>query len=156
LGACAGSLYGDGSTLGGAEVTKRSSIDLRLTKADRQVLDIAQFRGKKVLLFLFATFDLASQAALAPLLAFLKKHPAIHAVGVALQPDPAKLLPMYSAYWSIPFPLTFDSEKAIVPGRSDLGTIGLIPVYILLDEYGTIVHRIDGAATERQLEGLLR
>jgi peroxiredoxin len=156
LNACATSYYSDGSTLGAAGVTQRPSINLRLTQADRQVVEIAQLRGKKVLLFLFTTFDLASQAALTPLLAFLKTHPAINAVGVALQPDPTKLLPLYSAYWSIPFPLTFDSEKVIIPGQSDLGTIGAIPTYILLDEQGTIVNRIDGAATARQLEGLLK
>lgn len=156
LSACAASHYGDGSTLRGAQGAQRSSIDLRLTQADRQVVEIAQLRGKKVLLYLFTTFDLASQAALTPLLAFLKKHPAIYAVGVALQPDPTKFLHIYSEYWSIPFPLTFDSEKVIIPGRSQLGTIGAIPTYILLDENGAIVNRIDGAATEQQLEGLLK
>jgi peroxiredoxin len=145
------------SSLGvSASAARPSSVNLRLAKADGQVLEVAQLRGKKVLLFLFATYDLGSQAALEPLVRFLKKYPAVSAVGIALQPDAAKFLPMYADYWSLTFPLTFDSEKVIIPGLSDLGPVAAIPAFILLDEKGVIVARITGAATEQQLDGLLR
>jgi len=131
------------------------ALDLDLRQPDGTPFQLASWRGKPVLLFLFATYDLGSQAALKPLLDVLKRHASIFALGIALQPDPAKLLKLYGEYWSIPFPLTFDPKGVIVPGQSGLGPIPVIPAYFMLDGRGAVIGRFFGVAQEPELEKLL-
>ncbi len=135
--------------------TPKSPVRLELTTPEGETLALQKLRGTTVLLFLFATYDLASQAALKPLMDFEKRHPELRVVGVALQPNPAKLLELYAEFGSVTFPLAFDQNEEILPGLSTLGQINSVPTYILVDERGHIAGRKTGPASEEELEELL-
>jgi peroxiredoxin len=145
-----------GSTRPDAKANATSApIELGLRMADGKHLELADLRGQPLLLFIFTTFDDASQLALAPLERVLKGRGKPQALGVAVQPDPHQLLPLYREALAVSFPLGFDPENSVVSGGSMLGPIATVPTYILLDAAGRIAARHTGAMSELELESFL-
>ena len=137
------------------EVTERP-LELELRDADDALLFVGDLRGKRVLLFLFATFDGVSQAALRPLERFVRHHgEKAHVVAVAAQPDAAMLVDAYRHALSPPFPITYDPRERIAEGTSPLGAVDAIPTYVMLDARGYEVARHTGFASERKLRRML-
>jgi hypothetical protein len=130
-------------------------IELGLQMADRKHLELADLRGQPVLLFIFTTFDDASQLALAPLERVLKRPGSPQALGIAVQPDPQQLLPLYRDALAVSFALGFDPANTVVGGGSMLGPIATVPTYILLDAEGRISARHTGAMSQAELESFL-
>jgi hypothetical protein len=127
-------------------------VDLALVGSDGRRFALSQLRGRPLLLFLFTTYDDSSQLALTPLTQFLQVHPDLQALGIAAQPDPAALLPLYRDALDVRIPLAYEAAPQIVAGDSMLGRLEAVPSYLLLDASGRITARRTGALTFEQLE----
>ncbi|MEM9071287.1 MAG: TlpA disulfide reductase family protein [Myxococcota bacterium] len=131
------------------------AIELALRRPSGEWIHIGDLRGRPVLLFVFATFDGVSQAALRPTSRFARNHPETHVIGIAAQPDAAPLLDPYERALSPNFPLTYDPARDVHHGTSTLGSIGTVPTYIMLDARGLEVERWVGFPNSRTLDRLL-
>jgi len=132
-----------------------SPVRLKLTLPNGQGMAVESLRGKRVLLFLFTTYDSASQLSIDPLCKMEKQHPEIYIIGIALQTNPEKLLTLFADYFHVPFPLTYDADDRIRPGISDLGQIRVVPSLMLLDEKGYLVSHQAGIVTKSMLDELI-
>ena len=131
-------------------------LELALRTTTGEFVDVGDLRGRPTLLFLFATFDGVSQAALRPLARFVRAHPDVHVLGIAAQPNAAPLLEAYQLALSPAFTLAYDPEERITEGTSNLGDVDTVPTYIMLDADGMEVARHTGFAGENKLERLLQ
>jgi hypothetical protein len=145
---CAASQPRGGDTAG----ADAAPVDLALVGVDGRRFALSQLRGRPLLLFLFTTYDSASQLALTPLTRFLSAHPDLPALGIAAQPDPSALLPLYRDALELRMPLAYEVSPQIVAGDSMLGRLETVPSYVLLDASGRITARHTGALTGEQLE----
>lgn len=123
--------------------------------ADGRPLELAALRGKPVLLFMFATYDTASQLTLARLEAVLKRQTFVTVVGIALQPDAQRFLELYQQTLSVSFLLSYDPHGTILRGNTALGHVDAIPLLVALDEQGVARALHYGAATDAQLTDLI-
>lgn len=130
-------------------------LELDLRTPDNVFLSVGDMRGRMVLLFLFATFDGVSQAAVRPLSRFVRAHPEVDVVAVAVQPDAQPLADAWQAALQPPFLVTFDPEDRIARGTSHLGQLEAVPTYVLLDVQGHEVDRYVGFASINKLERML-
>lgn len=115
---------------------ERPGIDLALTTTDGEEFALSELRDHCVVLFLFATFDGASQAALRPARAFVEAHPDVRMVAIAVEDHPAELADAWAHALSPPFPVTYDPEGRVLEGTSPLGDIPSVPRFRLLDRDG--------------------
>lgn len=142
--ACGGSTSQE-STYGSARAEPVSQpFELSLRDGNNEPFTLADFRGRSVLLFLFATFDLPSQAALEPLQAFAREHPEIETLGIALQPDPQDLLNIFADALQLEITLAYEADNRLLQGLTDLGRIDGVPTYVLVDRHGHITKRWTG------------
>jgi len=116
-------------------------LDLGVRLSDGRWLELADLRGKPVLLFVFATFDAVSQASLTPLRPFVPQHPGIIVVGIAAQPRAMQLVEAW-AY-------------ALDPPFGSLGKIEIVPTFILYGAHGYEIDRATGLLTEGDLARLV-
>jgi peroxiredoxin len=129
-------------------------VELMLLNANGQSLDLRELRGRPLLLFVFTTFDDTCQLALIPLERALRAHPELRALGIAVQPEPQQLLPLYRDALAVSFPLTYEPDNQVVAGKTMLGPIQTVPTYVLLDAQGRIAARHTGALNAAALEEL--
>jgi hypothetical protein len=130
------------------------AVELALRRTTGEWIHVGDLRGRPVLLFVFATFDGVSQAALQPIGRFLRHHRDVHVLGIAAQPDAAQLLDPYERALTPPFFLTYDPEGYVATGTSPLGSIDAVPTFIMLDASGHEVERHVGFPGTRTLERL--
>jgi peroxiredoxin len=146
------SLQGCGSTPStqptyGATAAERplQPFELSLRNTEGEEIQLADFRGRAVLLFPFATFDLPSQAALEPLQEVAREHPELTVLGIALQPDPQDLLGIFANALQVEINLAYETDNRLLRGLTDLGRIDGVPSYVLIDRHGAITKRWTGA-----------
>jgi len=136
-------------------VPDRAPIELTLRTPDGAFVDVGDLRGQPTLLFLFATFDGVSQASLRTLRRFFLRHPDVHLVGIAVQPQAAELVGAYAEALHVPFTVTYEPEERIAVGLSSLGAFEAVPTFVMLDARGREVGRHVGFASDRKLETFL-
>ncbi len=140
----------------GERASQRRPLELALRKVDGTFFEVGEQRGKPVLVFVFATFDGVSQAALDPLRRFVEAHgDDVLVVGIAAQPNARELLDAYVHALEPPFVATYDPEERITSGSSDLEDITTVPTYVMLDARGIEVARQEGLAQLRRLDEML-
>ncbi len=132
-----------------------SGVRLTVHTPDGEPIAIEGFRGSRLLLFFFTTYDIASQVEMERLTRYAAGHPEFKIVGIALQPNAETLLGLYEDYLDIPFPVAHDPTGRVMEGLSDLGLIPAVPSFILLDEKGRAVARHTGATTAEVLGALV-
>ena len=123
----------------------RLVVQLPLELATGEPTDLARLRGRPALLFMFATYDTASQLALVPLSELHAKRPELQLLGIALQPDAEQFLPPYASALDVQFPLAFDPSGNLLRGTTSLGEIPAVPCYLLVDAEGVVQARYVGA-----------
>ena len=127
-------------------------VELALVTEAGALVDVGDFRGQTVLLFIFATYDGVSQAALTPVSRFVRHHPEVYVLGVAAQPNPRALLDAWKAALNPPFAVAYSPEDRVTTGTSDLGALGAIPTFVVLNAQGFEVARHTGMVSEDRLE----
>ncbi len=152
--ACGGAEDGTAVGVSGADRAP-SPVELDLRATDGAFVAVGDLRGKPTILFCFATYDGVSQAAVRPLSRFVRHHPEVYVLAIATQPNPEVFAQAWEAALHPAFVVAFDPEERIIEGTSDLGHIGAVPTYILLDEDGMEVERHVGFASQNQLEVML-
>ncbi len=130
------------------------AVELALRRPTGEWVHVGDRRGRPVLLFIFATWDGVSQAALQPLTRFVRHYRDVDVIGVAAQPDAAQLLDPYERALRPPFTSTYDPEGTVAAGISALGSIDAVPTFIMLDAFGHEVDRYVGFPGTRTLERL--
>jgi len=137
------------------KATTGQRLDLGLRLSDGRWLELADLRGKAVLLFVFATFDAVSQASLKSLRPFVPQHPEVLVVGIAAQPRALQLVEAWDYALDPPFVVGADPYGRVENGESTLGKIETVPTYILYDERGYEIDRTTGLVTEGDLARLV-
>ena len=130
------------------------AVELTLATPTGELLFLGDMRGRPILLYFFATFDVASQANLTPLDAFTRAHPEVRVIAVAIQPDARVLLDAWVHALSPAFETTFDPDNAISEGTSVLGQLG-VPTFVLLDADGVPRAAEAGIQPRATLEAML-
>ena len=129
-------------------------LKLALARADGRSIELSAYGGQPLLLFLFATYDEASQLALVKLTQFLSQHGAVQVAGVLMQPDAATFLPLFKEAVSLPFEVYYDQDLRILKGESPLGKLNGIPTFVSLDAAGRVQDVRFGVLNSEQLEQL--
>lgn len=155
LAACGGSHRPGSTGRSGPEPRVEGAIELALRLPDGRFVDVGDLRGHVVLLFVFATFDANSQAALHPLREIAEQSPDVRILGIAAQPSARLLVDAYVYALNPPFPVTYDPEERVPIGESMLGPIEAIPTFIVLDARGVPAGRHVGYADADQLRELI-
>ncbi|RLB53655.1 MAG: hypothetical protein DRJ42_11325 [Deltaproteobacteria bacterium] len=133
-----------------------SPVDLEVRTTDGAYITLAELRGRPTILYLFATFDGVSQAAVTPLSRFVRHHPEVQVLAIAAQPNPGPFTEAWTAALAPPFVVAWDPEDQVTLGTTDLGSIEAVPTYVFLDARGIEVERYVGFASQNQLEGITR
>lgn len=152
---CAGGSASSGASTRSADATTGPRLELGLRLSDGRWLELGDLRGTPVLLFVFATFDMVSQASLKPLRPFVQQHPDVVVVGVASEPRATQLVEAWSYALDPPFVVGADPYGAVENARSVLGKIEVVPTYILYDASGHELARVTGYQNEIELHSLL-
>jgi peroxiredoxin len=151
---CGGSTAAVGASPAGAPPGD-GAVQLTVSRPDAAPIQLARLRGQRTLLFLFATFDGMSQASLRPLSRFVRDHPEVQVIGIAVQPNAEHLVDAWIHALEPPFPVGFDADGGIALGTSGLGELEKIPTVMLLDERGRVAARHTGFVSQRSLERML-
>ena len=146
---CGGGSSNARETTPQAETGARLDLGLRLS--DGRWLELADLRGTPVLLFVFATFDVVSQASLKPLRLFVPQHPEVIVIGVAAQPRATQLVEAWAYALDPPFVVGADPYGSVENAESVLGRIETVPTYILYGANGYEMDRVTGIVTEADL-----
>lgn len=138
------------STSGGGP----APVELEVRTTDGAYISLAELRGRPTILYLFATFDGVSQAAVTPLSRFVRHHPEVQVLAIAAQPNPGPFTEAWAAALAPPFVVAWDPEDQVTLGTTDLGSIEAVPTYVFLDARGVEVDRYVGFASQNHLEGI--
>jgi hypothetical protein len=131
-------------------------LELGLRLSDGRWLELGDLRGNPVLLFVFATFDMVSQASLKALGPFVQEHPEVLVIGVASEPRATQLVEAWAYALDPPFAVGADPYGSVESGRSALGRIETVPTYILYDSDGYELERVTGYQSAAQLDAMLK
>lgn len=150
VGACGGD---PATNIGTSHAPGESApVELTLKTPEGVFVDVGDLRGQVVLIFLFATFDGVSQAAVTPVTRFARHQPDVYVLGAAVQPNARELVDAWQAALTPPFVVTYSPEDALPNGTTDLGRIGTVPTFIFLDKRGRIAAQEVGIVSEARLE----
>lgn len=130
-------------------------LDLALRTASGAYIDLADYRGAPLLIALLGSYDTLSQASLNSLTRVAHRHPDMLVVGVLVQQGADMLVDAYTAGAHVPFPIAYEPDGDLLAGRSALGTLQTIPVFVALDAEGRIAATESGYASERRVEELV-
>lgn len=131
------------------------TLELSLTRTDGQRSELSAWRGHRVLLFLFATYDEASQYEFVPLEQLMASERELQVLGVALQPEAATFLRLFKRALVVPFELFYDADNQLLQKQTALGALRGIPAFVALDAEGRIRGVHYGVATRDQLQALV-
>ncbi|MCZ6805905.1 MAG: hypothetical protein O7F08_03055 [Deltaproteobacteria bacterium] len=153
---CAGDSFKSAETTTPASRAQGLRLDLGLRLSDGSWLELGDLRGTPVLLFVFATFDMVSQASLTALRPFVQQHPEVLVVGVASEPRATQLVEAWAYALDPPFVVGANPYGQVENARSVLGKIKIVPTYILYDSEGYELERVTGYQSEAQLDTMVK
>ncbi len=143
-------------TVRSVETQAGEPVEFRLRTTTGELVHSRQWRGRRVLLFFFATFDVLSQAALEVLASFVAAQNGTLVIGVAVEPDARELVGPWTAAADPPFVTGWTPEEAPTEGLRGLEPVDAVPTFVALESDGRAVGRVEGFVNRRQLEGLWR
>jgi hypothetical protein len=153
-GACASGSCGS-SQHGPSEVVRGGApITLVLPAADGGEVDFIRFRGRLVVVHVFATWSLSAQADVEQLDAVYAGNQ-VAVVGLAVDPMPATVVPPWQRGSGAHYPIALADEPTRT-GASPFGPIDKVPTTFVLDRAGAIVRRHVGPLAQGTLTGWLR
>jgi hypothetical protein len=158
--ACASAHNGEPSVSAVMGLPQQDSVRLVLQTLSGQPVDVADHRGKAVLLVAFSTDSMACQATLRSLERVARRHPeTLAAIAIAGDTgDSVSLHTTLSAYRDV-----LGLERTVITladssmreGTSVLGLIEHVPTVFFLNRLGVVVRRLEGLLTDAQIERLI-
>ena len=157
--ACALALAGCGPSepttpVGVSSAVPEGTVELSLETTDGRTVEVADQRGGLLLLFVLATWDGVSQAAMRPVARFTRAHMDTVVLGVVVQPDAQTFATMLAETFVPPYTIVFDPRDTVGRGLSDLGPLEAVPSFYMIDASGHIVARHVGVIAERDLDAM--
>jgi hypothetical protein len=137
---------------GGARVLG-PPVSMSITALDGGELDLSTYRGKAVVLHLFATWSLAAQADTASFDALVDRDDVV-VIGIALDPEGYLLVAPWRSASGVRYQVALASA-AVRDGTSPLGTIEVIPTTIVLDRSGRPVARVGRQLATGEMAALI-
>jgi hypothetical protein len=115
-----------------------------------------QLRGRRTLVLLLTTFDMASQLMAQRVNEWLHTaKPRINALGVVMEaPKYALFLETYQQTLQLDYPLAL-ADHATLGGRGAFGDVSYIPTLLVLDSLGREVARLSGPVSDERIEDAL-
>ena len=131
-------------------------IDLALPALDGGTVELSRYRGKPVVLHLFATWEATATADVDQLVELHHAHgDDITIVGIALDPDGHRLVAPWRRALSVPYLVALASQR-VRSGTSALGAIDTVPTTIVLDDRGRVLRRIERPLEIGEAAGFVR
>lgn len=141
--------------VGQTTIASGEVLELALRTASGSYIDLGDYRGAPMLLALLGSYDTLSQASLDSLTRVAHRHTDMLVVGVLVQQGADMLVDAYTAGAHVPFPIAYEPAGDLLAGRSPLGDLAAIPMFIALDANGRISATESGYASDRRLEELV-
>lgn len=140
---------------GGAQVAgpRAAPIGLELPALDGGTASLDRLRGQVVVVHVFATWSVAAQLDVEQLAA-ADLRPDVAVVGVALDPDGHALVAPWRAAASVHYLIAL-ADDAVRAGTSPLGPVPEVPVTLVLDPAGRVVHRLARQLAPGELDRLV-
>ena len=133
----------------------RRPIGLRLPALDGGVVDLANYRGRVLVVHCFTTWALAAQLDLEQLVSVHTRYSGdVIVIGVALDPDGFRLVSPWRKATHTPYMIALAND-VVRAGDSSLGRIGEVPTTLLIARDGTVAKRITGPLSAGQLDPLI-
>jgi len=120
-------------------------------------VDLAQFKGKVLVIDFWATWCPPCREAIPELIAMKKKYGprGFDIVGISMDENPARVVPPFIEHYGINYPVVMADAQV----SSDFGGIFGLPTTFIVDRDGNIAQRyigyVDLKVIEREIEGLL-
>jgi len=122
---------------------------------DGEEVLLAKLRSKIIVLHLFTTWSVASQVDVEKLQKQHKKGDVdVVVIGVALDPDGAKLVRPWSKGMSTEYPIVLSSAQ-LRDGKSVLGRIRTVPTTLVINRFGRVRNRVERQLKAQELPRLV-
>jgi len=140
----------------GANLCAEDLQAVSLPDTSGRMLALSACRGKVMLLDIFVTWSLASEAAIPGYSAlYLKYHSrGLCMIGIALDDLGSKVVVPFAAGMEIPYPVLLANER-VKDGSSPLGKLTVTPLLLLFDKSGRLMKVLAGYVDPRALEKLV-
>ena len=139
-----------------APSTVGTHLALSLPALDGGTIDTARYRGKIVVLHVFTTWSMNSQAEVEQFVAVHQQYPdQIVVIGVGMDIDGYVLVSPWRKANAIPYLIGLATD-AIRRGGSALGKISQVPTTVVIDRRGLVTHRLDRPLAPGELDELVR
>jgi hypothetical protein len=129
-------------------------VDLAFQTVDGGVVELADQRGGLVLLFVLATYDGLSHAAIRPVSRFTRDHEDTVVLGVVVERDAASFAPIYRDTFVPPYTVVYDESGQVAEGTSPLGELPGVPSFYMIDARGVVSERRTGFLSEAELAAM--
>ena len=130
-------------------------MDLTLASADGGQVSVSDYTGQVVVVNFFATWCMPCLAEMPYLDSLKQKVPGVQVVGIAMDQDAAKVLPLFRQQFHLGYPILL-ADDDVFQGRTVYGRIPAIPATFLLDQKGRLVLAVAGALDPPTFTPLLR
>lgn len=119
--------------------TQLSFYNMKLLYVDNESFEFQQLQGRVVLVDFFTTSCLPCMAAVPTLLSLHKKYDGkgLAVIGIAMEQQPTKLLPVYTSSQNIDYPVLVANET-VYKGETIFKRVLSIPRHYLIDRCGKI------------------
>jgi len=132
--------------------TAQDVVNFRLPDLQGQLQDIAQYRGKWLVVNFWATWCGPCVAEIPELNAFQAQHKQqVSVIGIAFEQTPVDQIRRFAEQFNITYPILLVGEEPLVP----LEPLKGLPSTFLLSPRGEYLHAHVGPVTVGQLEQLL-
>ena len=143
------------SACAGSHAAAGPPVDLWLEDSAGEAIAVQAMRGRALVLFLFATYDGASQLAITPLSEAARERSEMAVLGIAVQPDADDLIGMFRESLGLEIPIVYEPDGEILAGQTALGRVPGVPYYVLLDREGRVVATHLGVLLGESLDAFL-
>jgi peroxiredoxin len=130
-------------------------VKLELEALDGGEVDLASYRGRIVVVHVFATWAPAAHGDVDQLTAAMRdRAPDLVVVGIALDPEGHRFVSPWRRAAGVTY-LILLADDRVRAGQSGIGRVREVPTTLVLDRKGRVVARIERALAPGELEELL-
>lgn len=128
--------------------------DFTLLNLSDNTVNLSDYRGKVVLINFFATYCPPCRMEMPTFIELQRKYgpKGFVIIGISVDNDPHKVLPLFIEQLGINFPVLLATNKVL----KDYGNIYALPVTFILDKEHIVVKKITGMVNEEELIPIIK